>query len=55
MKKVYIQPIVNVENAMPTTIICTSLNGGGTGLIGGGGSDGEANAPEWDVWGDDDE
>ena len=53
MKKTYMQPTMNVENATPTTIICTSVNGGGTGLIGGGGSSGEGQAPEWNVWGED--
>ena len=52
MKKEYMQPIMNVESATPTTIICMSFNGGDTGLEDGGGSSGEGQAPEWDVWGD---
>ena len=47
-------PIMNVESAQPANIICISFNGGDTGMSGGGGSDGEAHAPEtdWNVWGD---
>ena len=52
MKKVYMTPIVNVESAEPTNLLCESFNSN-AGLDGGGGSDGEAHAPEWDVWGED--
>ena len=48
-------PIVNEESAQPTNIICVSFKSDDdTGLTDGGGSDGEAHAPEgdWDMWGD---
>ena len=53
MKKTYMQPTMNVESAQPSNIISTSFTGGGgTGLVGGGGSDGEAHTKEWEIWGD---
>lgn len=53
MKKTYLKPILNVENAMPANLLCESFYGNeGTGLQPGGGSDGEARAPEWNIWGD---
>ena len=53
MKKTYLKPILNVDNAMPETLICVSFNSN-AGLDSGGGSDGEARAPEidWNIWGD---
>ena len=53
MKKTYMTPIVNVESAQPTNIICVSFTSN-TDLEDGGGSDGNAHAPEseWDMWGD---
>ena len=56
MKKTYLIPTINVESAQPTYIICTSFKGDdSTGLTDGGGSDGAAHAPEWDVWSDEGE
>ena len=55
MKKRYMTPIVNVECAEPENIICTSIKSDdNTGLTPGGGSSGDAHAPEveWDMWGD---
>ena len=53
MKKQYLKPIFNVDYAMPETLISASIYGDeGTGLVSGGGSNGEAHAPQWDVWGD---
>jgi hypothetical protein len=55
MKKQYLKPILNVDNAMPETLICVSVYGNeGTGLEPGGGNDGEARAPQadWNIWGD---
>lgn len=54
MKKTYIAPIVNVENAMPESLLCESFNSN-VGLEPGGGSDGEARTQEWSIWGDADE
>lgn len=53
MKKVYMMPTMNVEQAQPTYIIAVSFNGGDTGLSGSEGSDGEAHTKEdnWDIWG----
>ena len=51
MKKIYLQPILNVENAMPANLLCESFKSN-AGLESGGGSDGEAQAPEWNMWGD---
>jgi hypothetical protein len=54
MKKIYMTPIVNVESAMPTNIICVSFKSDDdTGLTDGGGSNGDAHAKEddWDIWG----
>ena len=54
MKKIYLTPIMNVECAEPESIICTSIKSDtDTGLTPGGGSNGEAHAPEWDLWGED--
>ena len=53
MKKTYMTPIVNVESAQPTNIICVSFDSN-VGLEDGGGSNGNAHAPEsdWDIWAD---
>jgi hypothetical protein len=54
MKKLYMTPIVNVENAVPTNIICSSFKSDDdTGLSNGGGSDGSSHTKEgdWDIWG----
>lgn len=55
MKKIYMTPIVNVEYAQLTNIICTSFKSDeDTGIGNGGGSNGEAHAPEgdWQIWGE---
>ena len=46
-------PIVNVENAMPESLLCESFNSN-VDLTPGGGSNGEARSPEcdWNIWGD---
>ena len=49
MKKTYITPIVNVENAMPANLLCESFKSN-VGLEPGGSSNGEAQAPEWNIW-----
>lgn len=51
MKKTYMKPTLDVENAMPANLLCESFTSN-LGLEPGGGSNGEAQAPEWDVWGD---
>ena len=53
MKKTYMTPIVNIESAQPTNIICVSFDSN-VGLEDGGGSNGNAHAPEsdWDIWAD---
>ena len=53
MKKEYMKPIMNVDNAQPANIICVSFDSN-VGLDGGDGSNGDAHAPEsdWDMWGD---
>ena len=53
MKKTYMTPIVNVESAQATNIICVSFDSN-VGLEGGSGSNGDAHAPEsdWDMWGE---
>jgi len=53
MKKTYMTPIVNMESTEPENIICVSIKSDdNTGLTPGGGSNGEAHAPEWDIWGE---
>lgn len=55
MKKTYMLPIMKMEYAQPTNIICTSIKSDDdTGLIGGGGSSEGAHTKEWDIWGDED-
>lgn len=52
MKKTYMTPVVNVESAQPTSIICFSSN---AGIGDGGGSNGDANTKEdnaWEIWGE---
>ena len=53
MKKTYITPTLNVENAMPESLLCESFHSN-VGLEPGGGSDDDARAPEsaWDIWGE---
>ena len=53
MKKTYLKPIVNVENAMPANLLCESFHTN-VGLEPDGGSDGDARAPQidWNIWGD---
>ena len=54
MKKIYLQPTINVENAMPANLLCESFKGDdSTGLTDGGASGDAAHAPEWDLWGED--
>ena len=53
MKKIYLMPTMNVENAEPESLLCESFySDSNTGLEPGGGSDGAARAPEWDIWGE---
>ena len=55
MKKTYLTPIMNVEGAQATNIICVSFKSDDdTGMNNGGGSDGNAHAPEndWNIWGE---
>jgi len=54
MKKTYLKPIVNVENAQPASLLCESFQSN-VGLTPGGGSNGEARTQEWNIWGDDSE
>lgn len=53
MKKTYITPLVNLENAQPANLLCESFKSN-VDLEPSGGSDGNARAPEvdWDMWGD---
>ena len=47
-------PALKLDNAQPTNIICVSIKGdSSTGLEDGGGSNGDAHAPEndWNIWG----
>ena len=53
MKKIYMTPIVKMENAQPTSLLCESFNSN-VGIDGGNnGSNGDAHAKEddWDIWG----
>lgn len=52
MKRTYIKPSLKEENAQPVSLLCESFKSN-VDLSQGSGSDGEARAPEWDVWGDD--
>ena len=52
MKKTYLKPTVNVENAQPASLLCESFTTN-VGLTPGGGSDGDARAQEWSIWGED--
>ena len=53
MKKTYMAPTLNVEQAQPTSLLCESFTSN-VGLEGGEGSSGTAHAPEssWDIWGE---
>lgn len=53
MKKKYLTPILSVDSAQPANLLCESFNSN-VGLDDGGGSDGDARAPEtdWNMWGD---
>jgi len=51
MKKTYLKPIVKTESAMPVSLLCESFNSN-VDLTQGGGSDGDARAQEWSIWGD---
>ncbi|MBP3712246.1 MAG: hypothetical protein IJ537_09375 [Bacteroidaceae bacterium] len=55
MKKTYMMPTSNVEQAQPTNIIAVSIKGGSdTGLVDGGGSTEPAHIKEdiWNIWGE---
>ena len=51
MKKTYITPTLNVENAMPESLLCESFHSN-VGLEPGGASDEEARTQEsaWEIW-----
>lgn len=54
MKKTYMTPVVNVEKAQPTSLLCESF-GSNVGIGNGGGSNGNAHTKEeeaWDIWGE---
>ncbi len=53
MKKTYMIPTLKVESAVLTSMIAVSIKGdSSTGLTDGGGSNGNAHAPQsaWDIW-----
>lgn len=53
MKKEYLKPEVKMLNANLFNLVCLSVDGGDTGIIGGGGGSGPARAPKWgSVWED---
>ena len=52
MKKTYLKPTVNVENAQPASLLCESFTSN-VGLTPGGGSADDARAQEWSIWGED--
>jgi len=52
MKKTYLKPSVNMEGAQPTVPLCESIQSN-VDLTIGDGSNGEARAKEWDIWGED--
>ena len=52
MKKAYMTPIVNLESAQPTSLLCESIRSD-VGIDNGGGSSSDSHAKEddWDIWG----
>ena len=53
MKKEYLKPKMKKLSIGMTQIVCLSVDGGGTGIIGGGGGSGPAHAPKWgNIWDD---
>ncbi len=53
MKKTYMTPVVQVENAQPANLLCESFKSNVDLTSSGTGSDGEARAQEWNMWGED--
>ena len=51
MRKPYITPTLNVENAQPESLLCVSITSN-VEITPGGGSDGNARAEEWNMWGE---
>ena len=55
MKKQYMMPALKVDLAQAENMLCVSFKSDdSSGLADGGGSDGDAHAPEndWSIWGD---